>query len=69
MFEVTHDDRQLEFFIMQKKVHEAISTWAGSSITLNWSCEQWARMIMEATNAFQVEVSEDNENGAIVCSG
>jgi hypothetical protein len=66
VFEVTHHDRQLEFFIMQDKIEEVIEELMAKPESELWSCEHWAAAILAAVNACEVRVSEDGENSAIV---
>lgn len=81
-FDVSHDNRQLEFFIVRKQAIEAITrVWGGEHGRVSnatplefgdMSCEMIARAILNdvfianATDPFKVEVWEDGENGAIV---
>lgn len=68
---VAHDDRDVEFLLLK----EALDTWLQGTLeskdTLAWSCEHWARAIMDATwlgghKPCYVSVSEDGENGAVL---
>lgn len=67
--EVFHDDRELEFFIVQKKLSDNINGINHSAM----SCEQIAHSIICFLNSevvyqrrIEVEVSEDGENSAVV---
>ncbi len=63
--EVTGDNREIEFFQLQRQVEEFINkTWAGTESTT--SCEMMAMVLRGRFNACLVEVSEDRENGATV---
>lgn len=68
--DVAHDDRELEFLIVKRKIQNFIYGWSfdlGSR-----SCEVMAREIAEMIItrlhriSVEVEVNEDGENGAIV---
>lgn len=69
--DVEHDDRELEFILVKRRLQNWIS-----DVKAAWpkriSCEQMASCIGEQFMAWygrrnlQVEVSEDGENGAIV---
>jgi hypothetical protein len=64
-FSVNHDDRDLEFFIMKRKLNNYIL----ASIDQNdvGSCEMVCRKIAEMDSRItKVEVNEDNENGAVL---
>ena len=66
---VSHADREREFFIEQRAARAAVERMlADGPGTAEWSCEMWAARIMEATGASRVDVSEDGENGATICS-
>lgn len=65
---VSHTEREREFFIEQRAAQEAAARLRDEPGSVEWSCETWASRIMEATGAIRVEVSEDGENGATVCS-
>jgi len=67
-WEVTHAEREREFFIEQRAAQQAAARLQGEPDSVEWSCETWASRIMDATGATRVEVSEDGENGATVCS-
>ena len=62
---VSHNDRDLEFFIIKARLENYIqSKLAGRFV--DWSCETIATMILDHFQAAQVDVSEDGENGAVV---
>ena len=67
--EVTSSDRELEFFILQKKLKAFIKH---ALFDPNASCEMMAETILEyfsnrwGKRACKVEVFEDGENGAVV---
>lgn len=63
---VQHADRDREFFIEQRKAQQAVNRLQQEADCEEWSCEQWAFRIMEETDAWSVEVSEDGENGSLV---
>ena len=70
-FKVTHDDRDIEFLKMQHQVREYLHANYYSPLykLMNFkgmSCEMIAKMLAEKfQKACMIEVSEDNENGAI----
>lgn len=65
-FEVSHNDRDLEFFMVQR----ALDKFMAKNIYLAdvGSCESVAETILEEfkPQAYKVEVWEDKENGAII---
>lgn len=63
---VTHSDRDVEFFIFKKQVKEFLDN-KYQNRQFESSCEMIAEHIAKHFNAFRVSVSEDGENGAIVC--
>lgn len=70
-FEVNHNDRDLEFFIMKNKVNTAIkyctTQRGGSNLYEVWSCEMIAQDLLEYFSPefkiTKIEVNEDWENG------
>ena len=68
---VTHDDRELEFFIVKHRIIELLSEVV-NELGINMSCEQIAKSLITKLQSiygnryYQVEVSEDNENSAVV---
>lgn len=69
-FEVNHNDRDLEFFIMKWKVDEFIQTLSQNEYWLYqvWSCEMIADQIhdwfqFDNEKITKIEVNEDWENG------
>lgn len=67
---VTHDNRDIEFFILKRKVDKIAQTIEGYK-QFEYSCEQMADMFQKglAVDGIQtasVSVHEDNENGGIV---
>jgi hypothetical protein len=65
---VSHAEREREFFIEQRKAKDFVEQLRADPDSVEWSCETWASRIMHATGACRVDVSEDGENGATVCS-
>lgn len=68
---VKEDDREIEFFVLQKKVQEIIKDIL-IPMPETKSCEQMAKTLIRHLDAkypnrmITVKVSEDNENSAIV---
>lgn len=66
---VTHDDRDREFILLKREVDETVGVALDGDVE-TWSCEVWARYLLENTEgAWKVEVSEDGENGAVIEEG
>lgn len=66
-FDVSHGDRDLEFFQEKEKVDDFLKR-SFSGAQFDGSCEFIAEKILAAIPyAVACEVSEDGENGAIVC--
>lgn len=69
---VTHDNRQIEFLELQEKIVtslKALYTYHAMGQFFNFddcSCEDIAKNLLSYMSAWEVEVSEDGENGAIV---
>lgn len=63
---VAHDDRDVEFILLQRAMSAEIARCQAQLDVSCWSCESWARHLMGAFSAYRVEVNEDGENGAIV---
>lgn len=69
--EVNHDDREIEFFILQRQVNNIIET-SVKPMEQRKSCEDMAEVIMDyleviyPSRFIEVEVSEDGENSSIV---
>lgn len=68
---VSHSDRDVEFFTLKRDLEELLSRFVGTTSSL--SCEQWCHVIRgqlhhmyDYQSIFEVEVSEDGENGAKV---
>ena len=65
-WDVTHDNRDIEFIDAKRRVAMHLSKKTQEKDTETWSCEHWARHLLNQFNAQRVSVSEDNENGADV---
>jgi len=69
---VKHDDRDVEFILLKREVEgfcQARSQYEkehGPNDITNWSCEKWARTLIEEFYLDGCEVSEDGENGALL---
>lgn len=69
--QVSHEDRDLEFFIVQRKLQEFLDTNYENRDLGPKSCETMAKEILDclyglSEGSMSVEVSEDGENGALV---
>ena len=64
---VSHSDRDVEFILFKQQLDKDIQSIAEERDTSTWSCESWCEAILDTyPSAIRVEVSEDNENGAVV---
>lgn len=66
---VLHNDRELEFFLVQKDLRNVL--WQWEALRVEKSCEMFCEEIAKALQKkyptlFRVEVSEDGENGAVL---
>lgn len=72
-YKVTRDDRELEFFLLQDQLATMLrEDFYDEELNMlnfqTYSCEQIAKHILECDpRAYSAEVSEDGENGALVC--
>lgn len=80
MIEVLHDDRELEFFMVLRRIEQQIMPFMfvdmrriKDGMKVISSCEQQAEFILNGLKAiygedrtYSVEISEDNENSAVV---
>lgn len=67
---VSHDDRDVEFFMLKKEVDTFLYRWQGESLG-PMSCEMMATQLLEffvanGYDCFYTSVYEDDENGAEV---
>jgi hypothetical protein len=63
---VTHDEREIEFVDLKKRLDQFILGELMDGHTDQRSCETWAGRIGDHFGAKRCEVSEDAENGAVV---
>tara|TARA_R110000824_G_scaffold114279_7_gene264703 strand:+ start:134 stop:487 length:354 start_codon:yes stop_codon:yes gene_type:complete len=59
------DDRQIEFITKNNEIRDWVLLIIGDE-TEHWSCEHYAQAICKQFKCTSVDVSEDNENGAVV---
>jgi hypothetical protein len=69
--EVNHDDRDVEFIMLKHEMEQYLwDLFYSSTLKLHdfggYSCEWIAANLIERFDLLRCEVSEDNENGAIV---
>lgn len=69
--EVFHDDRDVEFIMLKHQLQEFMyNSYYQSDVKLHVfgarSCEMIGRELLDCFELSRIEVSEDNENGAIV---
>ena len=66
--EVAHQDRHVEFILLKRELARACTVRCSEAreAVERWSCEQWAQWLLDTFNLYRVEVSEDDENGAVV---
>lgn len=62
---VSHDDRQVEFLGLQRRLEQTCLRLKAKALARTWSCEHYARAIGMQLGCTRVEVSEDGENGAV----
>ena len=68
---VSHDDRDIEFIMLKHQIHDYLTDvyWDSTLRVMNFgsqSCEMIAEELIHAFDLSCCEVSEDNENGAVV---
>ena len=63
--EVTHHDRDIEFIAFKREMEQHVLSIKDDNKVQSWSCEMWASYLSNTFGCYRVEVSEDNENGAI----
>ncbi|TFH02544.1 MAG: hypothetical protein E4H14_17555 [Candidatus Thorarchaeota archaeon] len=63
---VFHDDRDVEFIMLKHEIERYLKTTYSDGVFGAKSCEMLGRELMEKFDLCQVEVSEDNENGAVL---
>ena len=69
--EVFHDDRDLEFIMLKRKILYYLETSYKDDNCLQFgkmSCEMISRELLEKFHLYSCKVMEDNENGAITYS-
>ena len=70
--EVTHTDRDVEFIMFKHDIKAHFGTYYKPEIRMcdfgSMSCEMIATELSEKFGCLSVEVSEDDENGAVVYS-
>jgi hypothetical protein len=63
---VNHDDRDVEFIMLKHAINNYLITKYPLRLFGAKSCEMLARELIEVFQLSKCEVSEDNENGAIL---
>lgn len=63
---VTHNDRDTEFIIMKHRIQEYLTKTYRNQNLGSMSCEMLAQELIEKFDLCQCDVSEDNENGAVL---
>lgn len=63
---VRHDDRDVEFILLGRRVSAEIEAVRSTQDVARWSCERWAMELVDRLGLSACEVSEDGENGARV---
>ncbi len=63
---VNHDDRDVEFILLKNRVEEYLNEQYPKHDLGRTSCESLANELSTVFGFYKCEVSEDNENGAIV---
>lgn len=62
---VNHNDREIEIIMLKRKILDYIGL---QPVNLeNQSCEDIAENLYKYFNAYSVKVTEDGENGALIC--
>lgn len=63
---VYHQNRAIEFITLKAQARGIVDAKLKAGGTDTWSCEQWATYLLDMLKLNRCEVSEDNENGAVV---
>lgn len=63
---VSHDNREVEFILLKQEIDATIEEGQEICAAEHWSCEQWAKHLLDTLKLDKVEVFEDGENGAVV---
>lgn len=63
---VRHNDRDIEFITLKALANDLIRRALETKSTHTWSCERWAEELINELGLDRCEVSEDNENGAVL---
>jgi hypothetical protein len=63
---VTHNNRDIEFIMLKHNIEEYLQRIYPDHRLGSMSCEMLAEELIEAFDLSKCEVSEDNENGAIL---
>lgn len=63
---VRHDDRDVEFILLGRRVAAEVEVIRSTQDVSCWSCERWANELVDRLGLSACEVSEDGENGARV---
>ena len=64
--QVFHDDRDIEFIMMKHQIESYLKETYPSGHLGATSCEMLGRELMEKFDLIEIEVSEDDENGAVI---
>jgi hypothetical protein len=69
--QVNHDDRELEYFMVQRRIHALVLDWPDDLGRA--SCEEMAKDVLGylaglygSDRNYKVEILEDGENGSVV---
>ncbi len=63
--DVQHDDRDQEFFIVQRKLDQSIAAALEGDVG-TWSCERWAKYLLQEHGLAECEVWEGEFAGGRV---
>lgn len=66
--EVLHNDRDVEFIILKHRIEEYLAKQYPDNKLGSTSCEMLAEELIKEFDLLCCDVSEDNENGAVVAA-
>ena len=64
--QVQHDDRDVEFIMLKHQIEQYLTDSFPGGLMGKTSCEMLAQKLLIHFDLTSVDVSEDNENGAVV---